>query len=129
MILCFDINSKIRLFSYFLTLMLIILGIVLPGEKGPYSAMKLKRKLLRYCLLSWTLLMSKISPILKAKYANDADPNELLAKGLITPQEVKILTRNDNTSMAWLDKWWIPMNWCMLLINKELHESGHLPRL
>ena len=27
--------------------MLIILGIVLPGEKGPYSAMKLKKKLLR----------------------------------------------------------------------------------
>jgi len=107
---------------------MVLNGIVLPGEKGPYSAMKLKRKLLRYCLLSWTLLMSKISPILKAKYANDADPNELLAKGLITPQEVKILTRNDNTSMAWLDKWWMPMNWCMLLINKELHESGHLPR-
>jgi len=107
---------------------MVLNGIVLPGEKGPYSAMKLKKKLLRYCLLSWTLLMSKISPILKAKYAKDADPNEVLAKGLITPEEVKILTRNDNTSMAWLDKWWIPMNWCMLLINKELHESGHLPR-
>ena len=128
MILCFNINSKIRFFFSNIKVK-IILGIVLPGEKGPYSAMKLKKKLLRYCLLSWTLLMSKISPILKAKYANDADPNELLAKGLITPQEVKILTRNDNTSMAWLDKWWIPMNWCMLLINKELHESGHLPRL
>ena len=100
----------------------------MPGEKGPYSAMILKKKLLRYCLLSWTLLMSKISPILKAQYANNVDPNELLNKGLITPPEVDILTRKDKTSMAWLDKWWMPMNWCMLLINKELHESGHLPR-
>ena len=51
--------------------------------------------------------MSKISPILKAQYANNVDPNELLNKGLITPQEVDILTRKDETSMAWLDKWWI----------------------
>ena len=108
--------------------MSIILGIVLPGEKGSYSAMILKKKLLRYCLLSWTLLMSKISPILKAQYANNVDPNELLNKGLITPQEVDILTRKDETSMAWLDKWWMPMTWNMLIINNEMNENGHLPR-
>ena len=100
----------------------------MPGQKGKDSAMKLKKTVMRYCLLSWTLLMSKISPILKAQYAINVDPDELLNKGLITPQEVDILTRKDETSMAWLDKWWMPMNWCMLLINKELHESGHLPR-
>ena len=105
-----------------------LLGIIQPGEKGSTSAIQLRKSLLRYCLLSWTLLMSTISPIMKKKYADSAEPNELLAKGLITQNEIQKLMRNETGSMPWWDKWWLPMNWCMLLINKELHEKGHLPR-
>ena len=105
-----------------------LLGIIQPGEKGSTSAIQLRKSLLRYCLLSWTLLMSTISPIMKKKYADSAEPNELLAKRLITQNEIQKLMRNETGSMAWWDKWWLPMNWCMLLINKELHEKGHLPR-
>ena len=105
-----------------------LLGIIQPGEKGSTSAIQLRKSLLRYCLLSWTLLMSTISPIMKKKYADSAEPNELLSKGLITQNEIQKLMRNETGSMAWWDKWWLPMNWCMLLINKELHEKGHLPR-
>ena len=73
-------------------------------------------------------MMSKISPIIKKEYANSTKPNELLTKGLITQSEIQKLMRNETGSMAWWDKWWLPMNWGMLLINKELHEKGHLPR-
>ena len=93
------------------------------------SAMKLKKTLLRYCMLSWTLMMGKISPSIKGKYTNDASNTAaLISKGLVTPSEIEKLSKKDGTSMVWLDKWWIPMTWSMLLINKEMNEKGHLPR-
>ena len=104
-------------------------GIIVPGEKGSMSAMKLKKTLLRYCMLSWTLMMGKISPSIKEKYTNDASNTAaLISKGLVTQSEIEKLSKNDGTSMVWSDKWWIPMTWSMLLINKEMNEKGHLPR-
>lgn len=92
----------------------------MPGEKGSMSAMILKKTLLRYCMLSWTILMGKISPIIKEKYTNT---DALIVKGLVTTSEIKKLYKNDDDLV-----WWIPFEWSMLLINKEMNEKGHLPR-
>ena len=92
----------------------------MPGEKGSMSAMILKKTLLRYCMLSWTILMGKISPIIKEKYTNT---DALIVKGLVTTSEIKKLYKNDDDLV-----WWIPFEWSMLLINKEMNEKGHVPR-
>jgi hypothetical protein len=97
----------------------ILNGTVQPGEKG----IQLKKTILRYCLLSWTLLMHKISPIMKKEYPYLSE--QLFDKGLITKVEVEKLTKKHQTSD---ELWWIPINWCMQLVNTELNENGLLPK-
>ena len=101
---------------------------VVAGEKGSISAIRFKKTILRYCMITWTLMMAKISPVIADNYIENNRPDKLIEMGLITPEEVEKLSEKDGTSMIWSDKWWMPMTWNMLIINNEMKENGHLPR-
>ena len=58
------------------------------NEKVREAALDLRKKIARYCLLSWTLCLSSLSRPLGSKF-NDEEP--YLQKGLITDSEMKII--------------------------------------
>ena len=79
-------------------------------------------------MITWTLMMAKISPVIADNYIENNRPDKLIEMGLITPEEVEKLSEKDGTTMIWSDKWWMPMTWNMLIVNNEMNENGHLPR-
>ena len=103
-------------------------GMVVAGEKGPISAIRFKKTILRYCMITWALMMAKISPIIADGYIENNSPDQLIEMGLITPEEFEKLSESDGTSMTWSDKWWMPMTWNMIMIKNEMNENGHMPR-
>ena len=100
---------------------------VVSGEKGPISAIRFKKTILRYCMITWALMMRKISPVIEEIYFENDSPDKLIEMGLITPEEFEKLSENDGTSVIWSDKWWMPMTWNMLMVNDEMNEKGHIP--
>ena len=96
----------------------------LTGSKGKESADQFKSKIVRYSLLSWTMLMCQVGDQFQKLYGTQ---DAIIKKGLATEKEMEILNKNDNTSMGWLDKWWVPLNWCCRMIRNEIHkDGGHL---
>ena len=96
----------------------------LTGSKGKESADQFKSKIVRYSLLSWTMLMCQVGKQFQKLYGTQ---EAIIRKGLATEKEMEKLNKNDNTSMGWLDKWWVPLNWCCRMIRIEIHkEGGHL---
>ena len=55
------------------------------------KANEYKRKLLRYCLLSWTMVLTQVSPALKAQFASAEKKDGLIMKKLATEEEVGAL--------------------------------------
>ena len=70
------------------------------------------------------MLMCKVSKTLCQLYGTQ---EAMMRKGLATDKEMEKLSKNDNTSMGWLDKWWVPLNWSCRMIRNEIHkDGGHL---
>ena len=64
---------------------------ILKGIKGEESALNLKKNILRYAALSYTLLMSSISEPMEQKYMNINRPDILIEKNLVTKEEIESL--------------------------------------
>ena len=58
------------------------------NAKAKQAAMDLRKKIARYCLLSWTMCLASISPPLGAKFK---DGDQYLHKELITESELKAI--------------------------------------
>ena len=55
------------------------------------------------------MVMTHINKAFFEKYGNDYT---VINKRLATAEEIEKLKKNfENSSIAWLDKWWIPINW------------------
>ena len=97
-----------------------------PGKKGRQSALDLKKRILRHCILSYTLLFITISPTLKKKYSSGED---LVIKGLASwDGAIARLKKDQGSNLGWMDKWWVPINWCCHLIRHESGPDLHVPR-
>jgi hypothetical protein len=57
-------------------------------QKAQDSALRLKKKIVRYCLLSWTMCLSAISPLLHDKFSSG---EKYIQKGLMRKGEMKAL--------------------------------------
>ena len=82
--------------------------------KGEESALRFKKMILRYCALSYALLMTTICPEMKKKFS---DHGSIFEKGLATQFEIKCL-RMKQTCTTWMEKWWIPINWACCITQK-----------
>ena len=67
-------------------------NLYIKGTKGEESALNLKKKILRYSALSYTLLMSSISEPMEEKFMNLNRPDILIEKNLVTKEEIESLT-------------------------------------
>ena len=119
-------------------------GLVWPkqGSKGASvdDALTLKKTVIRYVLLSWTMCLGKISSRLKKKMKNVED---YIDKGLLTRTEASLLKENfddkralltylpqveDSTSDGWTVQWCVPLSWAILLINNAFNNTGLVPK-
>jgi hypothetical protein len=103
-------------------------GLIQPGIKGAQAALEFKKRLLRHALLSYTLMMITISPPMRKMYGTG---DKIVRKGLATWDDGAInrLRKDQGSNFGWMDKWWLPINWCCQLVQEE---SGsdllHVPR-
>jgi len=86
--------------------------------KSKESALDLKKKIARYCLLSWTMCLAHVSHPLQLKFKT---ADKYIEKGLITERELRALQGTRPSS--WSRQWWIPLNWAASLINSNHPES------
>jgi len=82
------------------------------------AALELRKKIVRYSLLSWTMCLSIISTPLGNKFLN---PQDYVKKGLITDKELQVL--QGKSLKSWKDQWWIPITWAISLVNSNHAES------
>eukprot|EP00091_Calanus_sinicus_P006778 TRINITY_DN17528_c0_g1_i1.p1 TRINITY_DN17528_c0_g1~~TRINITY_DN17528_c0_g1_i1.p1 ORF type:complete len:262 (-),score=41.65 TRINITY_DN17528_c0_g1_i1:212-997(-) len=87
-------------------------------QKTQDSALRLKKKIVRYCLLSWTMCLSAISPPLHDKFSSG---EKYIQKGLMRKGEMKAL--QGDRPACWKDQWWIPITWAICLVNSNHPES------
>ena len=73
-----------------LLLKLILKIIITDKERTKSEADSFKKEILRYLLLSWTMLMTRINKSIKSDFF---DGQKLVEKGLATNEEMKILTK------------------------------------
>jgi len=86
--------------------------------KGKEAALELRKKIARYCLLSWTMCMATISPPLREKFKTGEN---FIEKGLMTDKEMIAFWGAKPSS--WRDQWWIPINWATSIINANHPDS------
>ena len=90
-------------------------GFVLNDDKEKQS--KYERRIVRYCLLSWTMCLTSLSSCFKKEF-NDKD--KYIQKGLMTETEYKNLMNNTASQEdggGWTDQWHVPLAWATLLCN------------
>ena len=88
------------------------------GKLGDY-----KRKIARYCLLSWTMCLTSVSTAFKKEFNNKDD---YINRGLMTENEFKVLvanlsntlSTNETTRDGWTDQWNVPIGWATLMLNE-----------
>ena len=106
-------------------------GLVLPDSNDREKELKLKKTILRYCMLSYTLLMAEITKPGKSmadlidrsccrSKCCKQDPVHLSSdivseKSLILPKEEVAF---DGQDMA--KHWWVPINWACKLVQMNL---------
>merc|ERR1711892_789139 len=82
-------------------------GLVVTDGKNNEEAHLFKITVLRYCMLSYCLLMRKISKGMKKEFWSY---EAIVDKGLITPKEVKHLDPGGDIEVMSL-KWFAPLSW------------------
>ena len=90
------------------------------------SALELKKKILRHCLLSYALVMASVSPGFAKVYSGS---DQFVKKGLADYEyDIRRMKKQSGSNVGWLDKWWIPINWSCILIQNESGSDGHCPK-
>jgi len=87
-------------------------------QQAADDALRLKKKIVRYCLLSWTMCLATISPPLKSKFSK---ADKFVEKKLLKNRELKAL--QGNNELSWKDQWWIPITWAICLVNSNHNKS------
>ena len=82
-------------------------GLVVTNGKNDEEAHLFKITVLRYCLLSYCLLMRKISKGMKRQYWSS---EIIIDKGLITRKEAEHLDSDGDLEVLSL-KWYVPLSW------------------
>ena len=87
-----------------------------------------KRLIARYCLLAWAMCLSGFSLPLKEKFPSE---REYIKKRLMTMEEYLRLNSvaTKGTVDGWTDKWFIPLNWAALALNKASSENDDKSKL
>jgi len=108
-----------------------VVGFVKCKEKGQEkNALELRKKILRYCLLSWTMALSIVSPHLREKL-KDSDYDYYIEKGLLDVKSGEDSRKNKDIMVVDINKefgpgltpkmslmrWWLPMTWAINLVN------------
>jgi hypothetical protein len=108
------------------TLCMTLNGLIHSGAKGEHSALEFKKRILRHCLLSYTLMMITISPSMRKMYGNG---DRIVEKGIATWEgAIGRLRKDQGSKLGWMDKWWLPINWCCHLIRDESGSDCHVPK-
>ena len=84
--------------------------------KGEVTAQELRKTILRYCLLSWTMCLSRISASLKDKFK---DAHVYNAKEILNQREYAQV-KSENSNECWLEEWTTPLLWQMILMANDL---------
>jgi len=79
------------------------------------NALRLRKKVVRYCLLAWTMSLASISPPLKEKFSTG---HKYIEKGLLRKGELKAL-QGEKGPEQWMTQWWIPISWAISLVNSN----------
>ena len=81
--------------------------------KGEITAQELRKTILRYCLLSWIMCLSRISTSLKDKF-KDA---HVYNKKEILNQREYVQLKSENSNECWLEEWTTPLLWANKMAN------------
>ena len=87
--------------------------------------LRFKRVIARYCLLSWTMATTVLSPGMEEAFPNT---DTLLQKGLITQAELRTMGADRMGHMAWCDHWRTPLNWAAVRINERFQNGALVPK-
>ena len=91
-------------------------GFVLNKDEEKQS--KFEKRIVRYCLLSWTMCLTSVSSSFKNE--NFKTKEKYIEKGLLTETEYNALIMNTSSQEdgdGWTDQWHIPLGWATLLCN------------
>lgn len=84
--------------------------------KEGVSITKFKQTIVRYCLLSWAMCLSNISPQLRERFQNPEDFNKYR---LMTFDEYrKLKTTHEDSIDGWRMKWTMPLLWANTMLNE-----------
>ena len=84
--------------------------------KDGVTVTQFKQTIVRYCLLSWTMCLSLVSPRLIKKFTQPQDFNE---RRLLTFDEYESLkTKNKDSRDGWKVKWTVPLLWVNAMLNE-----------
>ena len=72
-----------------------------------------KMTISRWMILSWTMLLSRVSPVLQRAFPS---PKEYNTKRLLTKEEYNLLQGELSGEDGWLSRWNIPLIWTSKLI-------------
>jgi len=97
----------------------LILGGLVWTDSKPEAALKFKKTIIRYALLSWTMCLSQISSPLRHKFLTD---EKYIEKGLLTKEEA-IALKIDPNDPDCTSQWWIPISWAIAMVNKTFNEK------
>jgi len=89
--------------------------------EGEAAALELRKKIARYCLLSWTMCLSSICRPLNDKFNTT---QQFIDKKLITQSELKALKVKTGSEEGWMNQWWMPITWAICLINPLRKQKG-----
>jgi len=99
-------------------------GMIWAGEDNADFGLHLKKKISRYCLLSWALCLTNISRPFKETYP---DSKSFLKKKLLSPDELAALKEGGGPEQLGTDQWWVPLNWASRLINEAEKDKKSIP--
>ena len=91
---------------------------------GMESIKKFRTTILRYCLLSWSMVFQKLSNLgtkLKTK-------DDYIKKGLLTSSEYTLLSNNSHSDIHWVHQWRVPLLWATFMINKGFNDTQIVPK-
>ena len=95
------------------------------NPNGGMESVKLFRTtVLRYCLLSWSMLFQKYSNLgMKLKTKDD-----YIKKGLLTSNEYTLLSNSSQMDINWVHQWRVPLLWATNMINRGFNDTQIIPK-
>ncbi len=98
-------------------------ALVTDSAQGEAAALDLKKRILKYCLLSYAMLLKNISRNLTSDFEDNFE-TIMMQKDLVSQDEMaKLKTVGGD---RWTVNWWVPLNWCNEIVNEE--SSGSIPK-